>query len=181
MMWIEQLPIDILTGILASFFFIFAMYRLRPKLELSKKIAKTIYHDKTVYALKVVNKGRRDAISIEADLIIIEPAAIEGGIGYNVLDVALVRDKLFLLHPIAKTRSGFGAVFEFITMEALEEWDDQYENSCLVFRVKATDALSGFSKVFVAEYDSPKKTIVEGRFAKGESMNIGPHQAVKSR
>jgi hypothetical protein len=175
---IRQLLFSLLTSAISSVLFIFTMNRLRPKLELSNKIAKTIYRDKTIYAFKVVNKGRRDAIMIKADLLIIEPITIEGGVGYNVIEVGLVRNELFLLKPIRKTRHRFGAVFEFITTEELEEWEQQYENSYMLFRVTAHDALSGFSKVFTAEYYSPSESIVEGRFAKGGSMNIGPHQAL---
>lgn len=172
--------ISLLTGFIsalcASVTFVLLMYRQRPKLELSRKIAKTSFEGKTLYALKVVNAGRRDAISINAELFLLQPHPVEGGTGYNIIEIALVRRKLFHIRPLSKVGDKFGAVFEFITSEDLEaEWS-KFQNSYLLFRVTAQDSLSLFSRVFTSEYDSPEKTIVVGRFAKGASMNVAPHK-----
>ena len=173
---LASLVTGLVSSICASIVFVFLMYTLRPKLKLSSKIAKTSFEGKTVYAFKVANMGTRDAYSINAELFIIQPHPVEGGIGYNIIELPLVRRKLFHIRPLAKIGDKFGGVFEFITIEDLDaEWR-KFENSYLLFRVYAQDSISMFSRVFTAEFDAPEAAIVAGRFAKGASMKIAhPH------
>ncbi|KAF0221570.1 MAG: hypothetical protein FD174_339 [Geobacteraceae bacterium] len=169
---IDSLITGFLSAICASAFFVFVMYSQRPKLVLSRKIAKTTFEGNTFYAIKVINTGRRDAISVSAELCLIQPHVVEGGIGYNVIEIALLRKTLFHISPLRKVGDKFGAVFEFITNVDLEaEWN-KYQNSYLLFRVYAQDSFSLFSRVFTSEFDSPEETIVAGRFAKGARMHI---------
>src|SRR5689334_16043371 len=88
------------SALVASAAFVFMMQNLKPRLELSKKVAKTSFEGKTVYAIKVVNAGRRDAISVNAELFLLQPHPVEGGIGYNIIEIALVRKKLFHIRPL---------------------------------------------------------------------------------
>jgi len=170
----------ILTGLITGFVsalcasavFVLLMYRQRPRLQLSTQIAKITIDDKTFYAFKVVNIGRRDAIAVTAELLLIQPTVVEGGIGYNVIEIALVRNKLFHIRPIKKVGDKFGALFEFVTVDDLEaEWS-KFQNSYLLFRVTAQDSLSLFTHVFTAEFESPDDAIIVGRFAKGGKMDI---------
>jgi hypothetical protein len=164
------------SAIWASTVFVYFMYRQRPQLELSTQIAKTTIGDNTVYAFKVINAGRRDANSVMAELVLIQPHVVEGGVGYNIMEIDLVRNNLFHMRPLKKVGDRFGAVFEFITTEDLEaEWNG-FKDSYLLFRVSAQDSISQFTKVFTAEFESPEGAIVIGRFAKGARMEI-----VKSR
>ena len=175
----EMIITGLLTGIISSLFasavFVFMMFRMRPKLQLSTKIAKTTIGGNTVYAFKVINAGTRDAISVIAELFLIQPHIVEGGIGYNIIEIPLVRTKLFHLRPVAKVGTKFGGVFEFITLADLEaEWL-AFTDSYLLFRVLAQDSLSLFSQVFSSEFGDPEKAIAVGRFAKGASMKISSH------
>jgi hypothetical protein len=164
--------IYIISPLGASFVFVYLMYRQRPKLELSQQIAKTIIGDNTVYAFKVINAGRRDANSVMAELFLIQPHVVEGGTGYNIMELDLVRNNLFQMRPLKKVGDRFGAVFEFITTEDLEaEWDG-FKDSYLLFRVSAQDSISQFTKVFTTEFESPAEAIIVGRFAKGARMEI---------
>ncbi|MFA5182511.1 MAG: hypothetical protein WC405_14410 [Syntrophales bacterium] len=168
---IESLSTGAIGSLIASALFLFIMYRHRPKLEISPNIAKTTYDGKTVYAIKVINSGSRDAFAIRAEFLMIEPWVVSGGIGSNILQFSLVRDQWFILNPTSKVGDTFGSNFEFITNEDLEgDWVN-HENSYLLFRVHAQDVLSGFARVFVHQYYS-RKAIIEGRFAKGASMEI---------
>jgi hypothetical protein len=164
--------IGFFIGICASAAFVLLMYSQRPKLKLSRQIARTSIGGQTVYAFKIINAGRRDALSVDAELFLIQPHTVEGGTGYNIIELPLVRPKLFLLRPLAKVGTKFGAVFEFITIADLEEEWTKFTDSYLLFRVIAQDSLSLFSQVFSSEFDDPEKDIVVGRFAKGASMKI---------
>jgi hypothetical protein len=176
---ISSLTIGLISGIFsslcASSVFVLIMYSLRPRLELSRHVAKTSFEGKPVYAIKVVNKGWRDAISVNSELFLIQPHVVEGGIGYNIIEIALVRQRLFHIRPLKKVGDKFGAVFEFITLEDLEDEWRKFQNSYLLFRVTAQDAVSLFTQVFTVEFVSPEKAIVEGRFAKGGRMTISPN------
>lgn len=164
----------IISPLGVSALFLYLRYRQRPKLQLSTKIAKTTIGGTTVYAFKVINAGRRDAISVAAELFLIQPHVVEGGIGYNIMEIDLVRSKLFQLRPLKKVGDKFGAVFEFITTDDLEtEWNC-FENSYLTFRVTAQDSISQFTKVFTSEFETPDESIVYGRFGKGAKMSISP-------
>ena len=172
----EMIITSLLTGILsslgASAVFVYLMYRQRPELQLSTKIAKTTIGGNTVYAFKVINAGKRDAISVIAELFLIQPHVVEGGIGYNIMEIDLVRNKLFHMRPLKKVGDKFGAVFEFITTEDLEsEWDG-FKNSYILFRVTAQDSISQFTHVFTSEFKTSENTIVCGRFGKGANMEI---------
>jgi len=174
----EMIVTGLLTGIIsslcASAVFVFMMFSMRPKLQLSTKIAKTTIGGNTVYAFKVINAGKRDAMSVIAELFLIQPHVVEGGTGYNVMEIDLVRNKLFHMRPLKKVGDKFGAVFEFITTEDLEsEWNG-FKNSYILFRVTAQDSISQFTHVFTSEFKSPEISIVNGRFGKGEKMNISP-------
>jgi hypothetical protein len=168
--------IGLITGFVsalcASAVFVFAMYTQRPKLKLSKKIAKTSFKGMTFYAFKVINTGRRDALSVNAELFLIQPNVVEGGIGYNIIEVSLARKNLFHIRPLAKVGDKFGGVFEFVTTDDLEAVWRNFTNSYLLFRIHAQDSFSLFSQVFSSEFDSPERSIVAGRFAKGASMKI---------
>ncbi len=172
--------ISLLTGfisaLVASAVFVYVMYSQRPKLALSRHLARTTFEGKTFYAIKVVNIGRRDAFSVNAELLLIQPHTVEGGTGYNVIEISLVRNQLFHIRPISRVGDKFGAVFEFIVVDDLEAVWDKFRNSYLLFRVTAQDPLSLFSHVFSSEYLSPEQAIVPGRFAKGASMKIAPQE-----
>ena len=162
-----------ISALFASSVFVFLMYSMRPKLQLSSNVARTIIEGQTFYAFKVINTGRRDAISLVAELLLIQPVVVEGGVGYNIIDIPLVRNKLFHIRPISKVGDKFGAVFEFITTENIDEEWNKYKNSYLLFRLTAQDSVSLFYHVFSCEFESPEKSIVDGRFAKGAKMEIG--------
>jgi hypothetical protein len=167
-----NLVIGAIGSLLASAVFLFILFRYRPRLLLSTQIAKTTYADKAVYAFKVLNSGHRDAVAIKAEVLMIEPQVIVGGVGRNVLQVSLVRDNWFVLRPLSKVGDKvLDATFEFITCENVEQEWATHANSYLVFRVQAQDALSGFSAVFSSEISS-RNEIKVGRFAKGQSMAI---------
>jgi len=179
--WISNLLSDVFTGFVSGLFtsavFVYIMYGQRPKLILSDKVAKTTLGDSTYFSFKVINAGKRDAVTVSAELLLIQPHPVEGGIGYNVIEIPLLRNQLFHLRPVAKVGTRFGGVFEFITDADLEEEWRKFKGSYLLFRVFAQDSLSLFSRVYNSEYARMEETIVVGRFAKGASMEIFPEAA----
>ena len=167
---IKNLLVGALGSLIASAVFFGGLYRLRPRLMLSPKIAKTTYEGKIVYAFKIINSGRRDVVGIRAELLLIEPQVVKGGVGKNILQFSLDRDHWFYLPPVTKVGADLITSFEFITTENLEEEWSKRKSSYLQLRIYAQDALSGFSRVFSQTYHS-QDDICLGRFAK-ESMDI---------
>lgn len=174
---INGLVTGFISALCASGVFVYIMYSQRPKLVLSNKVAKTSHEDKTYYTFKVINAGKRDAVSVSAELFLIQPHPVEGGTGYNIIEIPLVRNKLFHLRPLSKVGAKFGGVFEFITISDLEDDWRKYTGSYLLFRVFAQDSLSLFSQVYDSEFEDMEKDIIVGRFAKGASMKISPQAA----
>ena len=170
---LQNLVIGAIGSLIASILFLLSLYQLRPKIAISPEIAKTSYDGKTVYAIKIINSGNRDVVDIRAELLMLEPRVMDGGIGKNILQFSLAREQWFLLHPISKSKDGneFNNTFEFITADNIHDDWAKHENSYLLFQVHAQDVLSWFSEVFSHEYYS-WEDIIEGRFSVGSSMKI---------
>ena len=175
---IDNLIIGAIGSLIASVIFLALLYRLRPKLGLCSKIAKVEHSTGKVYALKVVNLGRRDATSIKAELLLLDPELVEGGYVNSIFEVPLVKEEVFVLSPIKDVKKDFGKTYEFITTLDLElEWK-KYPKAKLIFRVRAQDSFSGFAKVFSKDFCT-RNDIIAGRFGEGDSMNINPNPSLQ--
>ena len=167
---IANLIIGAIGSLIASALFLLLLLRFRPNLEISPSISKPTYDGQTIYSIKVVNRGSRDVVRLSAELLMVEPQVVKGGIGKKILQFALSKNEWFALTPT--TEHDGEAAFEFITNEKIEfEWE-QRPNSYLIFRVYAQDSLSGFTKVFSNKYFSKTDDIIVGRFGFGASMEI---------
>lgn len=167
----EAFFIGVVGSLIASILIIWFMYSQRPHLIISNKIAKTSYQGKTVYAIKVINRGKRDVVSIRADLVMYEPKIVQGGESYNILEIPLERNDIFQLPPLGHKKSRPTGIFEFITYKDIEAVWSNHDNSYISFRIIGQDSLSGFSKVFSSEFWS-QKVIEAGRFGAGDDMKI---------
>ena len=161
--------VGIFSSLIASVFFYLLLYRTRPKIEISDKIAKT--PSGKSYVIKVINKSKRDAIDIKAELLLMKSVNVSNGIIWRRKKIPLNREYLFVLNKFSNNDQETNYAFRFTTNEDIEKlWND--ENQYLFFQVYAKDELSGFGKVFSKKYYRKNSAIKKGRFKLGDTFEI---------
>jgi len=165
--------IGILSSVIASIIFLTFLTRVRPKIEISNQIAKgkSLTTGDIIYRIKVINKTRHSIINIKAQLHLVTPIVVPGGILLKTKEIPLKRSEVMCLEKFDPKDEQAKYAFRFVTYEDIEKsWSDD-KRSFLRFRIVATDSISGFSKVFTKDYHT-KSLIKEGEFEYGASMEI---------
>ncbi|WP_156786032.1 hypothetical protein [Archaeoglobus veneficus] len=165
--------IGVISSVIASLLFLLFLTRVRPEIEISNQIAKgkSLTTGDTIYRIKVINKTRRPIINIKAQLHLVTPITVPGGILLKSKEIPLRRSEIMYLEKFDPNDENAEYAFRFVTYENIEEiWKDD-KRSFLRFRICATDSISGFTKVFIKEYHT-KSLIREGEFEFGNSMEI---------
>lgn len=185
----------VISGIIASFLYFYLFFiRLKPKILISKQISKREKDGLMEYEIKVRNDVKsRSAINIRAELLLVTPRNVpEGGMVLKTDYVQLKRSELFEVGKFNpkddSTKDEAQYAFQFRTVQAYKKdeqgkdtdekdasledlWSDS-ERTYLLFRVFATDPLSGLGKVFSKEYHSKSDNIQEGDFGYATDMNV---------
>ena len=159
-----SIAVGIFSSLAASFVFLFFLSTVEPEMVISDDIARSPSTDGThEYSVKVINKSDRPGINVRAEMFLIAPRVVPGG-------VSEVRIKeLRLNYP---TIPALGESFRFEIREDVESlWNDD-TLTFLRFTLVATDPLSGFSRVFVKKYTSKRNDIVDGVFEHVDSLRV---------
>ena len=162
--------IGILSSIIASILFLWFLTKIRPQLEISDQIAKErSLEGKTIYKIKVINKTSHPIINIKAQLLLVTPTVVPGGILMETKKIPLKKSEVMYIEKFDRSDEEAKYAFRFVTYEDIENiWENNKE---LLFRIMATHSVSGFTKVFEKKYYN-KKSIKEGEFKIGEEMDI---------
>jgi hypothetical protein len=174
--WVELVIAPVLTGLLASLFFLIIASRFRPRLKISTHIAKmppSAFGNCnsgacTGYAVKVLNTSHASSIEIKARMSLVSQSHVKGGFIGASEDFTLRKSELFELP--GKGKDPEDSAFRFVTHDNIElNWDDDHY---FVLSLFAKHALTGFGKVFTQRYDFRGDSVKEGVFDRGESMEI---------
>lgn len=167
----EAILIGVASSFIASCMFLFALYSIRPKIEIVENIAKDVgLNGKTFYVIKVINRARRAAVDVRAELRLMTYKNVDNGHVVVTQSIKLVQPEIFSIPRYRKGKTGFG--YRFSTFEDLDEkWPDD-SSSYLSFKIYAKDSLTGFGKVFSKQFRTKNKNIVPGKFSNGESTEI---------
>ena len=158
--------VGVISGLLASLIFYTFLRALKPNIVISDKIAKS--GDR--FLIKIVNKANRDAIDIRAELLLMTPITVPGGIVWKRERLSLRPEYLMILPKYDKKDKDAKYAFRFSTEENLFEICNKPQQY-LSFKIIAKDEVSGFGKVFIQKYYT-EKDILEGSFEFGESLEI---------
>lgn len=171
--YLVSVSIGVLSSFVASLIFLLFLTRVRPKIEISDKIAKSVSPTgEPIYRIKIINKTRRSIINVKAELQLVTPTVTPGGIIQKTKTIPLKRSEIMEISKFDLKDKTAGYAFRFVIYENLEElWKDE-TRSFLRFRVYAVDSLSGFGRVFVKEYHTKRNSIKEGDFEFGNSLEI---------
>jgi len=169
------LIIGLLSSLFASLLIIYVLRFIKPKAIISKQIAKGKSSDGICeYQIKILNKSRRSLIDVSAEMYLIKPFKVKGGIIPEHRKINLKIDKRMeicgkIKHPQRELFEG--ANFIFLTNENIEEYLNDSSGSYILMAIGTTDSFSGVRKVFQKEYFRIED-IVLGEFVKGDSINI---------
>jgi hypothetical protein len=199
---LSSIVVGILSSCIASGIFWYYFYSQKPIIEISKNIAKLTekgtdkpmsVDGKNVYIIKIINKTASEIINVQFELSIasiIESRTItnQDGTQESVPIIQLSPIQIGRSQPINSLmvidrynqadREGKYAQ-QLVFIENLEEKCD-HDNTFLLFKIIATHATSGFSKVYEHRYDCPlisksrpERSIIQlGRFAGKDSLEI---------
>jgi len=168
----SEIITGVIVGLVTSVIFLYALSRVRPRFQISERIAKRITPSgNTQYLVKILNRSRRSAIDIRARLHLMTPTMAPGGVVLRSKRLELSRGELFELPGFSRKDQEARYAFRFLTEEHLEDlWED--ESQYLRFRLFASDSLSGFGRVFVRDFHMKRVSVVEGDFEVGSSLEI---------
>jgi hypothetical protein len=151
----STLILGLITGVASSFvasiLFLYCMFRMRPNVRISSCIARQTDTEGTFYAFKIVNRTRRPVVDVHAELSILQPRGVHGGIVWWSTRLSLVKPHVFEIGRWSLTDSSADYAFRFVTEEPLhEKWRDNKD--CVRLTIVASDSLTGFRKTFKKTY-----------------------------
>jgi hypothetical protein len=166
-----NIVVGVASGVLSSALFFFLLRRLRPQIQISPLIAKTLQDGHTYYDFKIINCSRRSAINIQAHLVLATQTNVEGGPIYKTRGIDLTNNVFFELGPFSKTDSDAYYALRFTTVQDINGlWVS--DASHLRLRIMATDAESGFSRAFMYDFRVKRNAIRLGQHEFGRSLAV---------
>lgn len=173
--YVLPILIGVLSSLVASIMFLLFNSRIRPKVEISRVIAKRPVSGASkppVYAVKVVNKGRRPVIAVRAELHLVTPTQIPAGYVLITQEIKLKRSDLLEIPGFNRKDTEARHAFRFLTYEDLDALWSNDAQTYIRFRMYATDSLSGFGRVFTQDYHTKRRTLKPGDFHFGDSFEV---------
>lgn len=175
--WMIQLSqiiiVPILIGLLTSLLFLLLLSWIRPNIQISDKIAKVKskkHSGRYAYVVKIINKSRRGAVDVKVRFALAQEKIVPDGSIMRTSDFMLEKDSQFEMSGFNKNEPEASA-FRFVTYDDIEiDWNDN--KTFLTFIVYAKDSFTGFGRVFTQKYNLKEKTLIEGSFKIGISMEI---------
>ncbi|MGA2824360.1 MAG: hypothetical protein ABSE72_12640 [Bacteroidales bacterium] len=171
--FLESVVIGVLSSLVASLIFLFYLTRVRPKIEISDQVARTISASgKTIYRIKVINKSRVPIINIKTQLHVMRPTTVPAGIIYISKDITFQQSEIMELSKFDTQDKTAAYAYRFRSYDALDDLWSEDSQSYLRFRIRATHSVSGFTRVFRKDYYTRRNSIMYGEFDFGNSMKI---------
>jgi len=164
--------IGVSASLVASFMFLLFLSRVKPKIVISDQIAKgKDSAGKQLYMIKVINRGRRPIIHIEASLFLVTPLTVPHGITREHKNIQLTTSRIMEVSKLNLKDKWASYECTLSTYEDIEDlWKD--DTQFLRFKVYAADSYSGFGRVFTKDYYTKRNSIKEGDFKFGNSLEI---------
>ncbi len=168
---ITDIALSILSGLVASAVFLFILFRLRPKIEISPWIARQKDQDEIDFAFKAINRSSRPCHNVCVEATLAQPKYVNGGITYWTTTIEIKKPKVFQMERFDETDTNAHYAWRFVTGEDLDAlWDT--EDSIIRFRVLATDSVTNFSRVFTREFHLARDSIKDGTHNFGADLGV---------
>ena len=169
---IIAITIGIASSFVSSFLFLRTMKKLKPKIEISHTISKYVdENNRRVYVIKILNKGKREAININIVFHVVKEIIVSGGRIFRSERLELRSNNILSIPKFCKKDSDANYAFRIRCFENLEAKWSSNKNSYLRIRLTAADAISGATIVCEQKYYT-LDSIKEGQFEWGDSFKI---------
>jgi len=169
-----SIAIGISSGIASSALFLAALTLIRPRLALSKCITREkLKDDSLYYQIKVVNHTRFPLARVQAELLHGHRTILHNDYGGSPLlqtrPILLKRSYLLRLARYDRRDWEANYAFRFVAYD-IEDHTDPSDR--FLFRIYAEHTITGVGSIF--EHTYTLKSIVDGDFEGGDSLNIVP-------
>lgn len=145
-MWLYDVFFAVVTGFMGSLLVVVFLYRLRPKIEISKFIAEQHCESDITYGFKLINRTPYPLVDISVELVLVTSKNVPGGTVFAGREVPLIRDRFFDLGRFdVKDKEAHYALRIGCAENLRAIWTSESQN--LRLSVIAKHSLSGFSKV----------------------------------
>lgn len=166
-----DIAIAFIIGIVSSISSVLLLYKLKPNLQISSKIARQIGSDGVpFYAIKVINHGKCAVKNVHADLEYLIPRNVPNGVVYETIGIEL-RKQVNYIKGKGKHNGNF---YIFNTKEDLNAtWFDP-NNMQVIIRVYCEHTIFSTGKMFTYTYKHKASDIVLGTYEYGNTLSIIP-------
>lgn len=158
----------IISGLISSIL-IFGFWQIqKPRLEISKEIAK---NSKGEFRVKIVNKTSRYISNIIIRLQVVKRTNGHNGDVYNTYNLQLPHSEIMLINPRKDIKKNLDYAIRFVLPKDLEKhWADDTHTS-LKLTVHCSNGFNTANKIY-EQYYYRKSVIKNGEFECGDSMRI---------
>lgn len=166
------ITIGVVSSFISSFLFLLVLLGLKPRIEISPKISKYVdTKNREVYVMKIINKGKRDAIDVTIVFHLVRETAVSGGLVRHSKRLMLQTKNILNIPKFRRSDKEADYAFRIKSLEKLEMLLNEAENAYLRLRLTAKDAISGATIVVEQRYYT-LDSIREGQFMWGNSFEI---------
>jgi hypothetical protein len=124
------------------------------------------------YHIKVINRSRRAAVDIRAELRLRTEVSVPGGKVITNERMNLKYSEVLQISGYRKKDEKAEYARRFIISDDVDEiWKDE-THTHIGFRIYAKDSLSNLGRVFSKDYHTKRYSLVDGSFVFGDSMEV---------
>jgi hypothetical protein len=169
----DKVVLALLIGISTNAIFLLLLSVIRPKVAISRKIAKGKSRTgRDIYRIKIINKTQHPIVDIKAQLHLLTNYQTHNGDIFKAKQLKLVQSEPLTISGFNKRDRDADYAYRFVTYEDLGEvWSDDTAGF-LRLRIFSRHSITGFGSVVQQDFRVKRVSIMEGDFAKGNSFAI---------
>ena len=160
---------SVCASLTASVIFLVLLTRVRPRVEISAKVARSVRNGQLSHGVKIINRSRADLVDIRVRLDRIEITPDVNGYLKVRTPIPLRFDEILVLPRFKRKDKEHEYAYRFTTTEDVAGRMDE-AISILRFQLVAKHSVSGFSRAFSQNFRV--SDIVDGNFAVGNTFEI---------
>lgn len=166
--------IGVISSLTASVVFLLVLSKLRPRLEISDKIAWTMADNRKEFHIKIINRTKNPIVNIKTELLLAKWRNVSGGRIYSSMPIELRQSEALQISGFTSDPEDNKAEYA-IRFTALEDIDQLWandENTSLIFRVYGVHSISNLGRAFQRTYHRKATSLKYGDFKFGNSLEI---------
>lgn len=165
--------VGVLSSVVASFVWLFALRRVRPHIDISPVIVEDPPSEGSprCFRIKIINRSRRALVDLAFELAVMRPTRTRGGV-VQMRKVVRVAGPPPLIIPGRRNDGGDHNVYRIRVNADIRGVLEQDEHRFIRLRVFGRDELSGIGRVAEREYHEPGAEITVGKYAKGQAFDV---------